>query len=338
MYSANEHRYDTMPYNRIGDSGLKLSAIGLGMWNNFGSVDAIGNQEAIIHQAFDLGITYYDLANNYGPVPGSAESNFGRIMAGDMHAYRDQMVIASKAGYLMWPGPYGDWGSRKSIIASADQSLKRTGLDYFDIFYSHRPDPQTSIEETAGALDQLVRAGKALYVGISNYSGAQTQAISAVFKDLGTPFIIHQPRYNLFNRDVETDLFPVLEAEHKSAVGFSALSQGLLTDKYLHGIPADSRARKATIPFLHPEQVDQTLATVKRLNAVAANRNQSLAQMALAWNLRQPALACVLIGASRPEQVVANVAALDNLTFSPVELAEIDQILAEQGPIAWGAH
>lgn len=338
MYQANPHRYVDMPYNRVGDSGLKLSALGLGLWNNFGSVDDIATQTAIIHQAFDLGITYYDLANNYGPVPGSAEENFGRIMAGDMHPYRDQLVIASKAGYLMWPGPYGDWGSRKSIIASADQSLRCTGLDYFDIFYSHRPDPHTAIEETAGALDQLVRAGKTLYVGISNYDGAQTRAITRVFRDLGTPFIIHQPRYNLFNRDVERDLFPVLTAEHKSAVGFSALSQGLLTDKYLHGIPADSRARKATIPFLHPEQVDQTLETVKRLNAVAANRHQSLAQMALAWDLRQPAIASVLIGASRPEQVVANVGALANLTFSAAELQEIDQILADQGPIAWGAH
>lgn len=338
MYQADPARYVTMPYNRVGDSGLKLSALGLGLWNNFGSVDAFATQAAIIHQAFDLGITYYDLANNYGPVPGSAETNFGRIMAGDMHAYRDQMVIASKAGYVMWPGPYGNWGSRKSIIASADQSLRRTGLDYFDIFYSHRPDPQTAIEETAGALNQLVRAGKTLYVGISNYDGAQTRAMTRIFRELGTPFIIHQPRYNMFNRDVETDLFPVLEAEHKSAVGFSALSQGLLTDKYLHGIPADSRAVKGTIPFLHPQQVDQTLATVKRLNAVAANRNQSLAQMALAWNLRQPAIASVLIGASRPEQVVANVAALDHLDFTAAELTEIDQILADQGPIAWDAH
>lgn len=338
MYQANEQRYATMPYRRVGDSGLKLSALGLGLWNNFGSVDALATQKAIIHQAFDLGITYYDLANNYGPVPGSAEENFGRILADDLRPYRDELVIASKAGYSMWPGPYGDWGSRKSIIASADQSLRRTGLEYFDIFYSHRPDPHTNIEETAGALDQLVREGKALYVGISNYNGAQTQAITQVFQDLGTPFIIHQPRYNLFNRDVEQDLFPVLRAVHKSAVGFSALSQGLLTDKYLHGIPADSRARKATIPFLHPEQVDQTLTTVKRLNAVAANRHQSLAQMALAWNLREPAIACVLIGASRPEQAVANVAALKNLTFTPAELHEIDQILADQGPIAWGAH
>lgn len=338
MYQASEQRYDKMIYNRVGNSGLKLSALGLGLWNNFGSVDPISNQKKIIHQAFDLGITYYDLANNYGPEPGSAEENFGRIMKSDMHAYRDEMVIASKAGYYMWPGPYGDWGSRKSIIASADQSLKRTGLDYFDIFYSHRPDPETPVEETAQALDQLVRDGKTLYVGISNYSGAQTKAITKIFRELKTPFVIHQPRYNMFNREPESDLFPVLKAEQKAAVGFSALSQGLLTDKYLHGIPEDSRAKKTTIPFLHPEQVDQTLQTVQRLNQLAKSRNQSLAQMALAWNLREPELSCVLIGASRPEQVVDNVRALDNLKFSAEELKEIDQILGEQGNISWGAH
>ncbi len=249
MYQASQKRYDHMIYNRVGNSGLKLSAIGLGLWNNFGSVDPIANQKAIIHQAFDLGITYYDLANNYGPEPGSAETNFGRIMATDMRPYRDEMVIASKAGYVMWPGPYGNWGSRKSIIASADQSLQRTGLDYFDIFYSHRPDPETPMEETAAALDQLVRQGKTLYVGISNYNGKQTAAMTKIFESLGTPYIIHQPRYNMFNRQVEQDLFPVLQATHKAAVGFSSLSQGLLTDKYLHGITTDSRANKQTIPF-----------------------------------------------------------------------------------------
>lgn len=338
MYLADQYRYQRMTYNRVGDSGLKLSAIGLGLWNNFGSVNDFETQRKMIQQAFDLGITYFDLANNYGPKPGSAESNFGRIMATDMHAYRDQMVIASKAGYVMWPGPYGNWGSRKSIIASANQSLKRTGLDYFDIFYSHRPDPNTAVEETALALDQLVRQGKTLYVGISNYTGAQTTAITKIFRDLHTPFIIHQPRYNMFNRDVETDLFPVLKREHKAAVGFSSLSQGLLTDKYLNGVPQDSRANKATIPFLNPTQVEQTLSTVKQLNAVAHQRGQSLAQMALAWNLRIPEIASVLIGASRPEQIVANVQALDHLDFTPDELAEIDRILAQQGEITWGAH
>ena len=337
MYQASQKRYDHMIYNRVGNSGLKLSAIGLGLWNNFGSVDPIANQKAIIHQAFDLGITYYDLANNYGPEPGSAETNFGRIMATDMRPYRDEMVIASKAGYVMWPGPYGNWGSRKSIIASADQSLQRTGLDYFDIFYSHRPDPETPMEETAAALDQLVRQGKTLYVGISNYHGKQTAAMTKIFESLGTPYIIHQPRYNMFNRQVEQDLFPVLQATHKAAVGFSSLSQGLLTDKYLHGITTDSRANKQTIPFLNPVQVEQTLATVKRLNEVAQQREQSLAQMALAWNLRQPALASVLIGASRPEQVVNNVAALEKLKFSESELATIEQILTEQPAIDWNA-
>lgn len=337
MYQASQKRYDHMIYNRVGNSGLKLSAIGLGLWNNFGSVDPIANQKAIIHQAFDLGITYYDLANNYGPEPSSAETNFGRIMATDMRPYRDEMVIASKAGYVMWPGPYGNWGSRKSIIASADQSLQRTGLDYFDIFYSHRPDPETPMEETAAALDQLVRQGKTLYVGISNYNGKQTAAMTKIFESLGTPYIIHQPRYNMFNRQVEQDLFPVLQATHKAAVGFSSLSQGLLTDKYLHGITTDSRANKQTIPFLNPVQVEQTLATVKRLNEVAQQREQSLAQMALAWNLRQPALASVLIGASRPEQVVNNVAALEKLKFSESELATIEQILTEQPAIDWNA-
>ena len=337
MYQASQKRYDHMIYNRVGNSGLKLSAIGLGLWNNFGSVDPIANQKAIIHQAFDLGITYYDLANNYGPEPGSAETNFGRIMATDMRPYRDEMVIASKAGYVMWPGPYGNWGSRKSIIASADQSLQRTGLDYFDIFYSHRPDPETPMEETATALDQLVRQGKTLYVGISNYNGKQTAAMTKIFESLGTPYIIHQPRYNMFNRQVEQDLFPVLQATHKAAVGFSSLSQGLLTDKYLHGITTDSRANKQTIPFLSPVQVEQTLATVKRLNEVAQQREQSLAQMALAWNLRQPAIASVLMGASRPEQVVNNVAALEKLKFSESELATIEQILTEQPAIDWNA-
>jgi len=338
MYQASEKRYDTMIYNRVGNSGLKLSAIGLGLWNNFGSVDVFSNQQKMIHQAFDLGITYYDLANNYGPEPGSAEENFGRIMKGDMHEYRDEMVIASKAGYYMWPGPYGDWGSRKSIIASANQSLQRTGLDYFDIFYSHRPDPETPIEETAQVLDQLVRDGKTLYVGISNYSGEQTRAITKVFQDLGTPFIIHQPRYNMFDRTAETDLFPVLKAEHKAAVSFSSLSQGLLTNKYLHGIPEDSRAKKSTIPFLHPEQVEETLKTVKKLNEVAQKRNQSLAQMALAWNLREPEIASVLIGASRPEQIIDNVNALKNVSFTESELNEIEQILKAQPDISWGAH
>ncbi|WP_125763694.1 aldo/keto reductase [Companilactobacillus hulinensis] len=337
MYQANEHRYDKMIYNRVGNSGLKLSAISLGLWNNFGSVDKYETQKKIVHKAFDLGITYFDLANNYGPEPGSAEENFGRMLASDLKPYRDELVIASKAGYVMWPGPYGNWGSRKSIIASADQSLLRTGLDYFDIFYSHRADPETDPEETAMALDQLVRSGKALYVGLSNYSGAQIKVMADIFHENHTPFIIDQPRYNMLNREVENDVFPELVAEKKGAVSFSSLCQGLLTNKYLNGIPEDSRANKSTIPFLHPAQVEQTLKTVKDLNAVAADRNQSLAQMALAWNLRQPAIASVLIGASRPEQVVDNVAALDNLEFSEDECNRIDEILSAQPEIDWQA-
>ncbi len=330
MYQASKERYDKMIYNRVGHSGLKLSALGLGFWHNFGSVDSYENQKAIVHQAFDLGITYFDLANNYGPIPGSAEENFGRMMAADMKPYRDEMIITSKAGYEMWDGPYGDWGSKKSLIASANQSLKRLGLDYVDIFYSHRPDPETPIEETALALDQLVHEGKALYVGISNYNGAQTAAITKIFNELHTPFVIHQPRYNMFDRHIEKDLFPVLKKEKKAAVCFSPLAQGLLTDRYLNGIPADSRAAKPTSPFLHEDQVEATLATVKQLNEIAKRRGQTLAEMAVAWNLREPEIACVLVGASRPSQLVDNVKALDNLTFSKEELKEIDQVLGSQ--------
>ncbi|GAY73459.1 aldo/keto reductase [Lentilactobacillus kosonis] len=335
MYQANSERYSKMVYNRVGQSGLKVSALSLGLWHNFGSVDDFENQKQIIHAAFDSGITYFDLANNYGPVPGSAEENFGRIMANDMKAYRDEMIISSKAGYLMWPGPYGEWGSKKNIIASADQSLQRLGLDYVDIFYTHRPDPDTPVEETARALNQLVVEGKALYIGISNYNGQQTEAIAKVFEKLGTPFVISQPRYNMFNRGAESDLFPVLKKLGKAAVGYSSLSQGLLTDKYLNGVPADSRAKKSTSPFLSPVQVDETVATVKKLNEVANRRDQSLAEMALAWNLREPEVASVLIGASRPEQIADNVAALNNLAFSDEELKEIDQILGQQSNIDW---
>ena len=338
MYQANKQRYDKMIYNHVGNSGLKLSALGLGLWHNFGSVDPIENQKAIIHQAFDLGITYFDLANNYGPVPGSAEKNFGNILAHDMHAYRDELVISSKAGYEMWDGPYGNWGSKKSIIASANQSLNRLQLDYVDIFYSHRPDPETPVEETALALNQLVRDGKALYIGISNYSGIQTQAIIDIFNDLKTPFIVHQPRYNMFNRQIEQDLLPVLRKTGKGAAVFSPLSQGLLTDKYLNGIPKTSRAAKSNSPFLHTNQVDATIKTVQRLNEVAKGRHQTLAEMSLAWDLRHPEVASVIIGASRPEQLVDNVKALNNLTFSQAELNQIDSILSQQPNIDWQAH
>lgn len=327
MYSANTDRYQEMIYNRLGASGLKISAVSLGLWHNFGSVDSLENQKKIIHQAFDLGITYYDLANNYGPVPGSAEENFGHVLSRDMKAYRDEMIISSKAGYHMWEGPYGDWGSRKSIIASANQSLQRMGLEYFDIFYSHRPDPKTPIEETALALDQLVREGKALYIGVSNYDGKQTSAISKIFHELKTPFVVNQSRYNMFNRKIEGDLLPVLKDNNKAAVVFSPLAQGLLTNRYLNGIPADSRAAKSSSPFLKKEQVEKTLNTVKDLECVAEKREQTLAEMAIAWNLRQKEVSSVIVGASRSEQLQNSVNALKNLTFSVEELKIIDKIL-----------
>lgn len=327
MYSANTDRYQKMIYNRLGASGLKISAVSLGLWHNFGSVDSLENQKKIIHQAFDLGITYYDLANNYGPVPGSAEENFGHVLSRDMKAYRDEMIISSKAGYHMWEGPYGDWGSRKSIIASANQSLQRMGLEYFDIFYSHRPDPKTPIEETALALDQLVREGKALYIGVSNYDGKQTSAISKIFHELKTPFVVNQSRYNMFNRKIEGDLLPVLKDNNKAAVVFSPLAQGLLTNRYLNGIPDDSRAAKSSSPFLKKEQVEKTLNTVKELECVAEKREQTLAEMAIAWNLRQKEVSSVIVGASRSEQLQNSVNALKNLTFSVEELKIIDTIL-----------
>ncbi|MFT8571971.1 MAG: aldo/keto reductase [Leuconostoc pseudomesenteroides] len=327
MYSANTDRYQEMIYNRLGASGLKISAVSLGLWHNFGSVDSLENQKKIIHQAFDLGITYYDLSNNYGPVPGSAEENFGHVLSRDMKAYRDEMIISSKAGYHMWEGPYGDWGSRKSIIASANQSLQRMGLEYFDIFYSHRPDPKTPIEETALALDQLVREGKALYIGVSNYDGKQTSAISKIFHELKTPFVVNQSRYNMFNRKIEGDLLPVLKDNNKAAVVFSPLAQGLLTNRYLNGIPDDSRAAKSSSPFLKKEQVEKTLNTVKELECVAEKREQTLAEMAIAWNLRQKEVSSVIVGASRSEQLQNSVNALKNLTFSVEELKIIDKIL-----------
>lgn len=327
MYSANTDRYQEMIYNRLGASGLKISAVSLGLWHNFGSVDSLENQKKIIHQAFDLGITYYDLANNYGPVPGSAAENFGHVLSRDMKAYRDEMIISSKAGYHMWEGPYGDWGSRKSIIASANQSLQRMGLEYFDIFYSHRPDPKTPIEETALALDQLVREGKALYIGVSNYDGKQTSAISKIFHELKTPFVVNQSRYNMFNRKIEGDLLPVLKDNNKAAVVFSPLAQGLLTNRYLNGIHDDSRAAKSSSPFLKKEQVEKTLNTVKELECVAEKREQTLAEMAIAWNLRQKEVSSVIVGASRSEQLQNSVNALKNLTFSVEELKIIDKIL-----------
>ncbi|PWG00186.1 aldo/keto reductase [Levilactobacillus bambusae] len=335
MYVADPNRYEKMVYNYAGASGLQLPAIGLGLWHNFGSVDRLDNQRAIVRQAFDLGITYFDLANNYGPEPGTAEENFGQILATDLKPYRDEILVSSKAGYDMWEGPYGTYGSRKSIINSANDSLRRLGLDYVDIFYSHRFDPNTDLHETAEALDQLVREGKALYIGISNYTGEQMAAITKIFTDLKTPFIVNQVRYNMFNRGIETDLLPVLKKERKAGVAFSPLSQGLLTDRYLNGIPQDSRANRSDSPFLIDSQVDQTLSTVKKLNDIAKLRGQTLAEMALSWDLRDPEMACVLIGASRPSQVLDNVHALDHLTFSDAELKEINQILAAQPQISW---
>lgn len=286
MYNAKETRYDDIIYRRVGHSGLKLPAISLGLWHNFGETDKVATQKEIIFGAFDMGITHFDLANNYGPPAGSAEENFGRILHSDLKQYRDEMIISSKAGYYMWPGPYGEWGSKKNLIASCDQSLQRMQLDYVDIFYSHRPDPETPIEETARALDLLVHQGKALYIGISNYSAEQTKAITKIFRELGTPFIIHQPRYNMLDRWIEDGLTDVLAEEGLGAITFSPLAQGMLTNRYLNGIPADSRAARPDSPFLSPEKVDQTISTVQELNKIAQQRGQSLAEMALAWNLQ----------------------------------------------------
>lgn len=328
MYHALETRYQGMQYNRVGHSGLKLPAISLGLWHNFGETDKMATQKETIFGAFDMGITHFDLANNYGPPAGSAEENFGRILHDNLRRYRDEMIISSKAGYYMWPGPYGEWGSKKNIIASCDQSLKRLQLDYVDIFYHHRPDPDTPIEETARALDLLVQQGKALYIGISNYSAEQTKAITKVFRVLGTPFIIHQPRYNMLDRWIEDGLTDVLADEGIGAITFSPLAQGLLTNRYLNGIPADSRAARPDSPFLSPEKVDQTISTVQELNKIAQQRGQSLAEMALAWNLQQPTVASVLVGASRLSQLQDSVHTLDNLTFTAEELAAIQKILA----------
>lgn len=327
MYTANMQRYERMTYNRVGKSGLKLPAISLGLWHNFGDTDPIAKQWETILGAFDLGITHFDLANNYGPPAGSAEKNFGRILKEDLQAYRDELIISSKAGYYMWPGPYGEWGSKKNLIASCDQSLQRLGLDYVDIFYHHRPDPDTPLAETAHALDLLVRQGKALYVGVSNYSAEQTKEIAKILKDQGTPFIIHQPRYNMFDRWIEDGLTAVLEEEGLGAIVFSPLAQGLLTDRYLHGIPEDSRAHRSDSPFLTEDHVAPILNVVRQLNDIAQERGQSLAEMALAWLLRQETVASVLIGASRLRQLQANVRALDQLTFSAEELKKIDKIL-----------
>ncbi len=327
-YLPSPMRYDSMVYRRSGRSGLKLPAISLGLWHNFGDVDVPENVRKMIHRAFDLGITHFDLANNYGPPPGSAEENFGRILAKDLKNYRDELIISTKAGWEMWPGPYGNWGSRKYLVASLDQSLKRLGLDYVDIFYHHRPDPETPLEETMGALDYIVRSGRALYVGISSYDHERTRKAAKIMRELGTPLLIHQPKYNMFDRWIEDGLLKVLKQEGMGCIVFSPLAQGLLTDRYLQHIPADSRAAKAH-GFLSREDITaDRIERVKRLNALARKRGQSLAQMALAWVLRHPAITSALIGASKAEQIEDSVGALNHLEFMEKELKEIEKILA----------
>jgi L-glyceraldehyde 3-phosphate reductase len=323
---AADDRYETMPYRRSGRSGLKLPAISLGLWHNFGHTRSIESQRAILRRAFDLGVTHFDLANNYGPPAGSAEENFGRIFAQDFKAYRDELIVSSKAGYYMWPGPYGEWGSRKNLIASLDQSLGRLGLDYVDVFYHHRPDPDTPLEETMGALDAIVRSGKALYVGVSNYTSAQVREAAAILKGLGTPLLIDQPRYSMFDRRIEDDhLLDALEEVGAGCIVFSPLEQGLLTDRYLKGIPEDSRM--ATSDFLNEDRLGgDTLDRVRGLNAIATERGQSLAQTALSWALRDPRMTSVIIGASSVKQLEDNVASIGNLEFSEDELAAIDKL------------
>ena len=327
-YTPASNRYDAMRYNRCGRSGLKLPAISLGLWHNFGGVDSFETSRAMIHRAFDLGVTHFDLANNYGPPFGSAEETFGRILRRDLSDHRDELIISTKAGYLMWPGPYGEWGSRKYLIASLDQSLRRMGIDYADIFYSHRPDPETPLEETMGALDFAVRSGRALYAGISSYSAEDTRRASEILRRLGTPCLIHQPAYNMFRRWIEDGLTSVLEEEGIGCIVFSPLSQGILTEKYLKGIPDGSRASKPH-GFLKPDQITQEkLQKVQKLQELADQRGQSLAQLALAWVLRLPVVTSALVGASSVRQLEQNIKTLDGPPLSPPELSQIDGILA----------
>ncbi|HTH14123.1 MAG TPA: L-glyceraldehyde 3-phosphate reductase [Spirochaetia bacterium] len=328
-YQANANRYQTMPYARVGRSGVKLPRISLGLWNNFGGVDTHENSRAMVLRAFDLGINHFDLANNYGPPAGAAEETFGRILKSDLGVYRDELFVSTKAGYHMWPGPYGEWGSKKYLVASLDQSLKRMGLDYVDLFYSHRFDPETPLEETMSALDLVVRQGKALYVGISSYDPVQTKKAVDILNHLGTPCLIHQPYYHLFSRGIEEGLLDVLDTEGVGSIAFCPLAQGLLTDKYLKGIPSDSRlAKKAG--FIREEEVNATnLAVLQGLAVLAADRGQSLAQMALAWVLRGGRVTSALIGASRVSQIEENVKALERLDFSSDELAQIDALAAK---------
>ena len=330
-YQPAEGRYERMLYRRCGRSGLLLPAISLGLWQNFGDNRPLDNSRAILRRAFDLGITHFDLANNYGPPYGTAEKNFGRLLAEDFRRHRDELIISTKAGYDMWPGPYGEWGSRKYLLASLDQSLERMGLDYVDIFYSHRYDPDTPLEETMGALDAAVRQGKALYVGISSYSAGRTRVAVEILRGLGTPLLIHQPSYSMLNRWIERGLLDALEEEGVGCIAFSPLAQGLLTDRYLHGIPESSRARSGQA-FSDQMLSDENLARVRGLNEIASRRGQTLAQMALAWVLRDPRVTSALIGVSSVEQLENNVAALNRLDFDPDELAEIDRY-AQEGEI-----
>ncbi|SFE90612.1 L-glyceraldehyde 3-phosphate reductase [Phytobacter palmae] len=327
VYLASGDRYQQMEYRRCGDSGLKLPAVSLGLWHNFGDATLIENSRQLLRHAFDLGITHFDIANNYGPPPGSAERNFGRLLQEDFLPYRDELIISTKAGYTMWDGPYGDWGSRKYLIASLDQSLRRMGLDYVDIFYHHRPDPETPLKETMRALDHIVRQGKALYVGLSNYPAELARQAIGILNDLGTPCLIHQPKYSMFERWVEDELLTVLQQEGVGSIAFSPLAGGQLTDRYLNGIPADSRAASGS-RFLNPDQItDEKLAKVRKLNAMAISRGQKLSQMALAWVLRGDKVTSVLIGASKTSQLDDAVGMLNNRQFSEEECAGIDAIL-----------
>ena len=327
-YVANPNRYTTMQYRRCGGSGIRLPLISLGLWQNFGGYDPLETARAMLHKAFDLGITHFDLANNYGPPYGSAETNFGRILKDDLAVYRDELIISTKAGFDMWPGPYGDWGSRKYLVASLDQSLQRMGIDYDYIFYHHRPDPETPLEETMSALDYIVRSGKALYVGISNYYSTElTQQASQILRDLGTPCLIHQPRYNIMDRRIENGLLQTLQSEGIGCIAFSVLNQGLLSNKYLGEIPVGSRIAKAHTPMKADHLTDQLLHKISQLNDIALARGQSLAQMALAWVLRNKSVTTALCGASRPEQIEDNVKVLSYLDFSSEELARIDHIV-----------
>lgn len=327
MYNADDSRYEKMTYNRCGKSGLKLPKVSLGFWHNFGSKDIFDNMVAMCRTAFDNGITHFDLANNYGPVPGSAEENLGKILKQDFLPYRDELVISSKAGYGMWPGPYGDWGSKKYLIASCDQSLKRTGLEYFDIFYHHRFDPETPLEETMEALNQIVKSGKALYAGISNYNKEQTEAAQKILKSMNCPFIINQRKYSILNRDIETDGLKDFAGKNGvSIIAFCPLAQGLLTDKYLNGIPENSRVKTSGIFLKEKDITPELVAKLKSLNEVAASRGETLAQMSLAWVLRDSDVTSVLIGASRPEQIIENCKIVDAKPFTQDELSKIEEI------------